>query len=52
MSAGGKASAVKADVSDPTAVRALFDAAEQAFDAADVLVNNAGVMTLTPIAQA
>nr|WP_321985252.1 SDR family oxidoreductase [uncultured Lichenicoccus sp.] len=49
---GGKAVAVKADVSDPAAVKALFDAAEQAFGGSDVLVNNAGVMTLTPIAQA
>jgi 3-oxoacyl-[acyl-carrier protein] reductase len=51
-SAGGKALAVKADVSEPTAVRALFDTAEKAFDRVDVLVNNAGVMTLTPIADA
>ncbi|UIJ71113.1 SDR family oxidoreductase [Aurantimonas sp. HBX-1] len=49
---GGKAIAVKADVSDPAAVRALFDAAEQAFGGIDVLVNNAGVMHLTPIAEA
>jgi 3-oxoacyl-[acyl-carrier protein] reductase len=50
--AGGKAIAVKADVSDPAAVKAVFDAAEQAFGGVDVLVNNAGVMRLTPIAEA
>ena len=41
---GGKAIAVKGDVADPQAVRALYDAAEQAFGGVDVLVNNAGVM--------
>jgi 3-oxoacyl-[acyl-carrier protein] reductase len=50
--AGGKAIAVKADVSDPAAVKAVFDAAEQAFGGVDVLINNAGVMRLTPIATA
>jgi len=43
-SAGGRAIAVQADVADPAAVRALFDAAERAFGRIDVLVNNAGVM--------
>ncbi len=41
---GGKAIAVKGDVADPQAVRALYEAAEQAFGGVDVLVNNAGVM--------
>jgi 3-oxoacyl-[acyl-carrier protein] reductase len=50
--AGGQAIAVKADVSNPAAVKAVFDAAEQAFGGVDVLVNNAGVMRLTPIAEA
>ena len=50
--AGGVASAVQADVSDPAAVKALFDAAEQAHGGIDVLVNNAGIMTLGPIAKA
>ena len=51
--AGGTALAVKADVSDPAAVRRLFDAAETAFGGVDVLVNNAGVMppTLPPLAE-
>ena len=49
--AGGVATAVKADVSDATAVAALFDAAEQAYSGIDVLVNNAGIMKLSSIAQ-
>jgi 3-oxoacyl-[acyl-carrier protein] reductase len=48
--AGGRAFAVKADISDPSAVRKMFDAAEVAFGGIDVLVNNAGIMTLAPIA--
>ena len=43
--AGGKAIAVQGDVSEPSAVRALFDATEKAFGGVDVLVNNAGIMT-------
>lgn len=50
--AGGKAITVKADVSDAKAVTALFDAAETAFGGVDVLVNNAGIMKLAPLAQA
>lgn len=48
---GGVAHAIKADVSDPGAVTALFDAAEQAYGGVDVLVNNAGIMKLAPIAE-
>lgn len=47
---GGRAIAVQADVSDPAAVTRLFDATEQAFGGVDVLVNNAGIMLLKPIA--
>lgn len=50
--AGGKAIAVKADVADAAAVRALFDATEKAFGGIDVLVNNAGIMQLAKIADA
>jgi 3-oxoacyl-[acyl-carrier protein] reductase len=50
--AGGKAIAVKADVADAAAVRALFDTAEKAFGGVDVLVNNAGIMQLARIADA
>jgi 3-oxoacyl-[acyl-carrier protein] reductase len=47
---GGRALTAKADVSDPQAVRGMFDAAEAAFGGVDVLVNNAGIMTLSTIA--
>jgi 3-oxoacyl-[acyl-carrier protein] reductase len=50
--AGGQALAAKADVSSPTDVRRLFDAAETAFGGVDVLVNNAGIMNLANIADA
>lgn len=49
-SKGGRALSVKADVSDPQAVRGMFDATEAAFGGVDVLVNNAGIMTLSNIA--
>jgi 3-oxoacyl-[acyl-carrier protein] reductase len=48
--AGGRALAAKADVSDAAAVRRLFDSAETAFGGVDVLVNNAGIMTLATVA--
>jgi len=50
--AGGKALTAKADVSDAQAVRHMFDAAETAFGGVDVLVNNAGIMMLSPLAEA
>jgi 3-oxoacyl-[acyl-carrier protein] reductase len=49
---GGKALTVQADVSEPAAVGHLFDAAESAFGGVDVLVNNAGIMRLMPLAEA
>jgi 3-oxoacyl-[acyl-carrier protein] reductase len=49
---GGKALTAKADVSDAEAVRHMFDAAEAAFGGIDVLVNNAGIMMLSSIADA
>jgi 3-oxoacyl-[acyl-carrier protein] reductase len=50
-SAGGQAIPVQADISDAKSVSALFDAAEQAFGGVDVLVNNAGIMKLAPVAE-
>ncbi len=49
---GGKALTAKADVSDAAAVRRMFDAAEAAFGGVDVLVNNAGIMMLSTLAEA
>lgn len=46
---GGRAVTSQADVSDAQAVVRMFDAAETAFGGVDVLVNNAGVMTLSSI---
>ena len=46
---GGQALTAKADVSDPNAVRGMFDAAQAAFGGVDVLVNNAGIMKLARI---
>lgn len=49
--AGGRSLTIKADVSDGDAVRRLFDATEEAFGGVDVLVNNAGIMTLSTLAE-
>jgi 3-oxoacyl-[acyl-carrier protein] reductase len=48
----GEAIAVQADVSKPADVARLFDNAEKQFDGVDVLVNNAGIMPLSKIADA
>ncbi len=48
--AGGAATAVCADVANPSAVKALFDAAEREYGRVDVLVNNAGISTVSPLA--
>ncbi len=42
--AGGRAHAIKADVSDPAAVTEMFDETIARFGGVDVLVNNAGIM--------
>lgn len=48
--AGGESLAVRADVSDSTEVRKLFDAAIERFNRVDILVNNAGVLLSRKIA--
>lgn len=48
---GGTAMAVQADVSDASAMRKLFDQAEAEFGPVDVLVNNAGIVKVSPLAQ-
>lgn len=50
--AGGHAIIAQADVSKAADVARLFDAAEKEFAGVDVLVNNAGIMTLSTIANA
>ena len=50
VGAGGRAMIVRADVSDPGAVAGMFDAVESEFGGVDVLVNNAGIMELAPMA--
>lgn len=41
--AGGRATAVSTDVTDPASLKAAFDAAEQAFGIVDVVIANAGI---------
>ena len=48
--AGGRAVAAQADVSDAAAVARMFESTETAFGGVDVLINNAGIMNLAPIA--
>jgi 3-oxoacyl-[acyl-carrier protein] reductase len=49
--AGGEAIVAQADVGDSAAVVSLFDRAIEAFGGVDVVVNNAGIMKLAPIAE-
>ena len=48
---GGRATAIKADVSDGGAVADMFSAAAAEFGGVDVLVNNAGIMKLAKLAE-
>lgn len=48
--AGGRAILRQADVADPAAVGALFDANDEAFGGVDVVVSNAGIMNVGPFA--
>lgn len=47
---GAKAHAIKADVSDPEQVSRLFEQTIETFGSVDVVVNNAGIMPLSTIA--
>ncbi|MGW1208187.1 SDR family oxidoreductase [Streptomyces sp. NPDC002499] len=49
-SAGGRAVAVSGDVADEHAMSAAFDTVEREFGGIDVVVNTAGIMLLSPIA--
>jgi 3-oxoacyl-[acyl-carrier protein] reductase len=48
--AGGQAVSARADVADEDAVAGLFDTATRSFGGVDVVVNSAGRMSLSPIA--
>ncbi|AOP48584.1 SDR family oxidoreductase [Streptomyces lydicus] len=50
VAAGGTAAYRRVDVTDADGVRAFVDAARAAFGRVDVMVNNAGVMPLSPLA--
>ena len=49
--AGGQALATRADVSNPAAVRTMFDHIESVLGGIDVLVNNAGIMSLATVGE-
>ena len=48
---GGSAVTVRADIAEPDQVQQLFDAAEQRYGGIDVVVNTAGIMLLSPVAE-
>ncbi|WP_034943375.1 SDR family oxidoreductase [Erwinia oleae] len=48
---GGSAIALKASLAEPAGARVLFDVAEKAFGRVDILINNAGSMALSPLAE-
>jgi NADP-dependent 3-hydroxy acid dehydrogenase YdfG len=48
--AGGEAAAVRVDVTEPEDLRSLVDAAVQRFGRLDVLVGNAGITRIGPVA--
>ena len=50
QTAGGQATAVRADVSNATDVERLFKQTRDTYGRIDVVVNNAGIMPLLPIA--
>ncbi|MDT5105320.1 MAG: 3-oxoacyl-[acyl-carrier protein] reductase [Mycobacterium sp.] len=50
VAAGGRALVVSADVADEAQIAALFDQVEAEFGGVDVVVNTAGIMALSPLA--
>ena len=50
-SAGGNAAAIAGDISQPIDVSELFEKSAQAFGPIQVVVNNAGIMPLSPIVE-
>lgn len=48
---GGRAKAIQADVADARDMRKLFDQTEAELGPVDVLVNNAGVLKMAPLAE-
>ncbi|MGZ2456204.1 glucose 1-dehydrogenase [Rhizobium sp. BK398] len=46
---GGKAISLVGDVTDKASVKALYDAAEHAFDTVDISIQNAGVITIARV---
>ena len=48
---GSRALAIQADVANPEDVKQLFEKTIKAFGQIDVVVNNAGIMPLSPIAK-
>jgi 3-oxoacyl-[acyl-carrier protein] reductase len=50
--AGGKAVAIRADVSKPVEIRRLFDEAEKVFGRLDIVVANAATAVIKPLADA
>jgi 3-oxoacyl-[acyl-carrier protein] reductase len=51
VAAGGRAMVVRADVADEAEVAALFDQVEAEVGGIDVVVNTAGIMLLSPLAE-
>jgi 3-oxoacyl-[acyl-carrier protein] reductase len=49
--AGGDAIAIQADIANAEQVKALFEKTIETFGTVDVVVNNAGIMPLSPIAK-
>ena len=51
VAAGGRALVVAADVADEVQIASLFDQVEAEFGGVDVVVNTAGIMLLSPLAE-